>query len=399
MRISSVILLLAALGGPSATTTSSLLVQAFAPLSTTTTTTTTSTRAKKYYHNYPVTTAQHLFKWSSSSSSEDSKTDLLKTSSALNKKTKNNEELLETKGMPDLIAFLQSANPNNNKEQNEVSTSSTSSKLTTRRQTSKFTMDDDQEGLSAFDGTMAESMSFTTVFSIVAIVGSIILATAATYLGLGIDDIVHTASSFVQNPQQTMNDVIQDIQNIGPAAPFFYGLLYCIAEILAVPATPLTLSAGYLFGLSQGVLVVLVAGTVAACVGFAIGKTALRGAVENLLEENPEFRKLDKAIGKEGFKLLVLVRLTPIFPFSLSNYIYGASAIQFWPYFWGTLLGFTPGTIAYVYSGMVGQALLSGEGNQPWYYYAAGVGILGAVLKYITDTATSIVKTMEEDMD
>jgi uncharacterized membrane protein YdjX (TVP38/TMEM64 family) len=291
-------------------------------------------------------------------------------------------EVIETKGMPDLISFFQSSNTENDK----LSTYSSSKKS-------------NDEGLSEFDGNMKDNMSFGTVFSVVALVGGFVLWTAATYLGLGLDDITHTAAAFVHNPQQTMNDVIEDIQNIGPAAPFFYGLLYAIAEILAVPATPLTLSAGYLFGLSQGVLVVLVAGTVAACVGFAIGKTALRGAVEGLLEENPEFRKLDKAIGKEGFKLLVLVRLTPIFPFSLSNYIYGASAIEFWPYFWGTLLGFTPGTIAYVYSGMVGQALVSGEGNQPWYYYAAGMAVLGGVLKYITDTATSIVKAMEEDMD
>ena len=290
-------------------------------------------------------------------------------------------DVVETKGMPDLVSFLQSsaAVPDSLKMTESSSTST-------------------DEGLSEYDGHK-DSLSFGAVFSVTALVGGLIALAAGNYLGIGFDDVAHTASSFVHNPQQTIGDLIEDIREIGPAAPFFYGLLYCVAEILAIPATPLTLSAGYLFGLGQGVLVVLAAGTVAACVGFAIGKTALRGAVEDLLDENPEFRKLDKAIGKEGFKLLVLVRLTPIFPFSLSNYIYGASAIKFWPYFWGTLLGFTPGTFAYVYSGMVGQALMSGQGSEPWYYYAAGGAVLVGILKVITDTATGIVKAMEEDMD
>ena len=255
------------------------------------------------------------------------------------------------------------------------------------------------DGLDEFDGDIEDSLSFGAVFSVAAIIGGAVLLAAGNYLGVSFDDVAHTATSFVHHPQQTMTDLIEDIKEIGPAAPLFFGLLYCIAEILAIPATPLTLSAGYLFGLYHGTLVVLAAGTVAACAGFAIGKTALCGAVEGLLEENPEFRKLDRAIGKEGFKLLVLVRLTPIFPFSISNYIYGASSIKFWPYFWGTLLGFAPGTFAYVYTGMVGQAVMTGQGDQPWYVYAGGLAGLTALLKFVTDTATGIVRAMEDEMD
>lgn len=294
-------------------------------------------------------------------------------------------DVVETNGMPDLISFLQSKGINNPEEKHETPSSSTSPSPSS--------------GLTEFDGDIKESLSFGAVFSVAALVGAAVLFAAGDYLGVGFDDVAQTANSFVHHPQQTIKDLIEDIKHIGPAAPLFFGLLYCIAEILAIPATPLTLSAGYLFGLPQGVAVVLASGTLAACISFAIGKTALRGAVEELLQENPEFRKLDKAIGKEGFKLLVLVRLTPIFPFAISNYIYGASAIKFWPYFWGTLMGFTPGTIAYVYTGMVGQAVMTGQGNEPWYYYVGGLAALAGLLKVITDTATGIVRTMEEDME
>eukprot|EP00977_Amphora_coffeiformis_P012416 scaffold3069_cov215-Amphora_coffeaeformis.AAC.17 len=289
-------------------------------------------------------------------------------------------DVVETKGMPDLISFL---GLSKDADTAALATSSSSS----------------NDGLTEFDGDIDESLSFGAVFSVVALVGGAVLFAAANYLGVGVDDVLHTASSFFHNPQQTMTDLIEDLKEIGPAAPLFFGLLYTIAEVLAVPATPLTLSAGYLFGLPLGTATVLASGTVAACIGFAIGKTALRGAVEGLLEENPEFRKLDKAIGKEGFKLLVLVRLTPIFPFSISNYIYGASAIKFWPYFWGTVLGFAPGSVAYVYTGMVGQAVMTGKGDQPWYFYAGGLLALGTLLKMITDTATGIVRSMEDDME
>ena len=308
---------------------------------------------------------------------------------ALFKPKETEPDVIETKGMPDLISFLQ---PSGVKDPNAPLRTTTRTRTNTKK-----TYDND--GLSEFDGKIEESPSFATVLSVAAIIGGAVLVAAGSYLGLSIDDVIHTASAFVQDPQSTMTELIEDIRTMGPAAPLFYSLLYCIAEILAIPATPLTLSAGYLFGLTQGVGVVLAGGTVAALVGFAIGKTVLRGAVEGLLQENPEFRKLDKAIGKEGFKLLVLVRLTPIFPFSISNYIYGASAIKFWPYFLGTVLGFTPSSFAYVYTGMVGQAVVTGQGDQPWYYYAAGAAVLAGLLKVVTDTATGIVKAMEEDME
>lgn len=225
--------------------------------------------------------------------------------------------------------------------------------------------------------------------------------TIANSLGVQPTDVMEFGKHFTSNPQETLQDVIEFVQELGPSGPLYFGIIYLVAEILAVPATPLTLSAGYLFGLTQGTLVVLLAATLAASVSFVVGKTVLRGWVEDILEEKPEFRKLDKAVGQQGFQLLLLVRLSPIFPFALSNYLYGASSIDFASYFWGTLLGFTPGTMAYVYTGMVGQALtLDGGANaQPWYVYAGGFTLLLTFLKIVTDVATDLINTLEEDDD
>lgn len=212
-----------------------------------------------------------------------------------------------------------------------------------------------------------------------------------------VDSVGGMLQTAIADPQSVLQGVISTVQAMGPLGALYFGAFYVVAEILAVPATPLTLSAGTLFGWAQGTGIVLTAGTLAACIGFFIGKTVLRSYVEGVVAENPQFAKLDAAIGKDGFKLLVLVRLSPIFPFSLTNYVYGASSIDFATFFWGTLLGFTPSSIAYVYTGMVGQELLMNGATQPWYVYAIGVGAFLTFLKLVTEVASGLVEAIEDE--
>jgi uncharacterized membrane protein YdjX (TVP38/TMEM64 family) len=236
---------------------------------------------------------------------------------------------------------------------------------------------------------------------LVPVVGLLVALGAAVANSLGItgQDVINTIQLFFQNPQATLQTIVEGVKSLGPSGPLYFGFFYMLCEIVAVPATPLALSAGYLFGLEEGVLVVLTAATVAAVVGFGIGRTLLRSWVVDLLAENLQLQKLDKAVGKSGFKILVLLRLSPIIPFSISNYLYGASSINFPAYFWGTFLGFIPGTIGYVYSGMVGQELLSGHGTQPWYVYAGGAALLLGVLKVVADVAGDLVESMEDAIE
>jgi len=199
------------------------------------------------------------------------------------------------------------------------------------------------------------------------------------------------------NPSETLSRVVDNIESMGSAGILYFGIIYTIAELLAVPATPLTLSAGYLFGVQQGTLVVLCSAILSATISFAIARTVLREKVEGLLENYPEFQKIDKAIGKEGFKLMLLIRLSPIFPFSLSNYLYGVTSVKFWPYFWGTSLGFAPGTIAYVYTGTVGKALtIDGAASQPT-YLIGGLVLLAGFVKLLADVATGIIQELDDE--
>mmetsp|Transcript_102172 Transcript_102172/g.286371 ORF Transcript_102172/g.286371 Transcript_102172/m.286371 type:complete len:419 (+) Transcript_102172:69-1325(+) len=247
-----------------------------------------------------------------------------------------------------------------------------------------------------------------TIFGIAALAGVTAVVGISYSLGLSVEDFVQGAQTLVTDPQTFSQQLIEGVQGLGPTGVIYYALIYMIAEILAIPATPLTLSAGYLFGVQQGILTVLAGATGAACIGFWISRTFLREYVESTLlapspskdgERSPNtLAKLDKAIGEEGFKLLVLIRLSPIFPFSVTNYLYGASSMAFAPYLLGTLIGFVPTTTAYVYTGMVGQALTTGQGgDQPWYVYAGGFTVLAVLVKLVTDVATGIIEAIDDE--
>jgi uncharacterized membrane protein YdjX (TVP38/TMEM64 family) len=213
-------------------------------------------------------------------------------------------------------------------------------------------------------------------------------------------EAVEMLRSLVSDPQDTLQAVVEHVESMGNAGLVYFAAVYTVAEILAIPAFPLTASAGYLFGVVKGTGVVLASASVAAAVSFLIGRTLLRSYVVEALESYPDFKKIDKAIGTEGFKLMLLLRLSPIFPFALSNYLYGATSVQFWPYFWGTMLGFTPGTIAYVYTGDIGKALtINSATAEPWYVYAGALALLTGFVKIVADVATGIIDNLEEDDD
>jgi len=146
----------------------------------------------------------------------------------------------------------------------------------------------------------------------------------------------------IKDPSTSFDIILKSLETMdAQKGMLYFSSFYVLAEILAIPAVPiLTASSGYLFGTLAGTATCLFSAAIAASISFVIGRTLLRGYVEKVLDGNPKFKSMDRAIEKEGFKLMLLLRLSPLFPFALSNYLYGASSIQFLPYFFGTLLGF-----------------------------------------------------------
>jgi len=201
-------------------------------------------------------------------------------------------------------------------------------------------------------------------------------------------------------------DVDQRVDELGPAGCLYFSAVYVVAEILALPAVPLTASAGYLFGAVRGTAVVLASATVAAGVSFLIGRFLLRGWVESVAAESPQFRAIDRSVEREGFKIVLLLRLSPIFPFALSNYFYGLTSVDFGSYLLATLIGFAPGTALYVYGGEVASLVQTANADPaqaaapfPWYVYAGFLAAGIALASKVTDIASSALQEADSSFD
>jgi uncharacterized membrane protein YdjX (TVP38/TMEM64 family) len=130
-----------------------------------------------------------------------------------------------------------------------------------------------------------------------------------------------------------------------------FGVIYAVGVAIFIPGTLLSLTAGFMFGLLWGAIIVSLAGTAGAAVAFLIGRFLVHDWVASKIEGYPKFHALYRAIDNDGFKTVVLSRLVPIFPFALVNYSFSVTRVPFGKYVVGTWLGSIPATIVYVYLG------------------------------------------------
>lgn len=172
----------------------------------------------------------------------------------------------------------------------------------------------------------------------------------------------------------------------GPAA---LALIYMLATILLVPGTVLTLAAGAIFGLAWGTVAASAGATAGAAMTFLIARFLARERVARLVSRSPRFDAIDRAIGERGWRIVALLRLSPAVPFNLQNYLYGVTAIRFWPCVLTSWLAMLPATFLYVAIGHAGrQGLEAAAGaEQP-----AGMGRLA--LLAVGLAATALVTVM-----
>jgi uncharacterized membrane protein YdjX (TVP38/TMEM64 family) len=165
----------------------------------------------------------------------------------------------------------------------------------------------------------------------------------------------------------------------GPAV-FILG--YAAAAVAFVPGSLLTLAAGAIFGIVYGVAYVFLGAMLGAAAAFLVSRYGARSWVERRLAGDSRFASLDRAIGREGRKIVLLVRLSPIFPYNLLNYALGLTRVSFPDYLIGSL-GILPGTILYVYYGKVAGdvAALAGGAQQrgAGYYAVLALGLVATV--------------------
>ncbi len=165
------------------------------------------------------------------------------------------------------------------------------------------------------------------------------------------------------------------IEGYGAWGPALYVGGYVVAELLFVPALPLTLLGGIVFGPVWGVVYVWIAATLSAALAFLVARYLARDVVRHWTEENPRLARIDAAVERHGWRILMITRLVPLFPFNLQNFAYGLTRIPFWTYAGMTALCILPGTIAFTLAG----GALSGGGSPArigWTLTAAAVLIV-----------------------
>ena len=127
---------------------------------------------------------------------------------------------------------------------------------------------------------------------------------------------------------------------------FFFVVIYIFIVLLILPASWLSIAAGYLYGTYLGSLIVFISAFIGASISFFISKRFLSKKVLDMINKYPKLSLLENIIQKGGLKLIVLTRLSPLFPFSILNYFYGLNNITYKD-FSISLICIIPGTFLY----------------------------------------------------
>jgi uncharacterized membrane protein YdjX (TVP38/TMEM64 family) len=179
--------------------------------------------------------------------------------------------------------------------------------------------------------------------------------------------------------QVLLKEALNEIGRLGPWGAVLFIGIYVVATVLFIPGSVLTLGAGALFGVALGSVCVSISATLGATAAFLVGRYLARDAVARRVEKDQRFAAIDRAVADEGWKIVLLTRLSPVFPFTLLNYAFGLTRIRLSHYVLASWIGMVPGTVMYVY---LGSLVNVGAGHRQrsvgeWVLY--GVGLLASI--------------------
>lgn len=175
------------------------------------------------------------------------------------------------------------------------------------------------------------------------------------------------------------------IERLGLLGPLFFAAVYIAFVLLVLPCFLLGMLAGALFGVLPGLALVLCAATIGATLAFLLGRSWLRPWVERRFAHDARFHAIDEAVRARGWKVIVLLRLSPLVPFAPSNYLYGLVPVRTGAYVLASLASMVPGTLIYVWLGHLGRTGLERDVartplEQAWLVLGLLVTIAAAVL-------------------
>lgn len=195
------------------------------------------------------------------------------------------------------------------------------------------------------------------------------------------------------NPQDILRNALEWVDSLGTVGAIAFMLIYIVATVAFLPGSILTLGAGVVFGVALGSIYVFISATIGATLAFLVGRYFARGWISKKIAGNDKFAAIDRAVGEEGLKIVLLTRLSPVFPFNLLNYGLGVTGVSLKDYVLASV-GMIPGTIMYVYLGsLAGNIATIGGAEQPtnptitWAIRIIGFIATVAVTLYVTKVA------------
>jgi len=190
-----------------------------------------------------------------------------------------------------------------------------------------------------------------------------------------------------------LRGALDAVARLGAWGPALFLVLYVAATVFFLPGSILTIGAGAVFGLVRGFLVVSASATLGATAAFLIGRYVARGVVARKVERHPRFKAIDDAVAREGWKIVALLRLSPVVPFNVLNYAFGLTRVPLRHYVLASWIGMMPGTLMYVYLGSIAGDLAGvGLGRAQrtpaeWVLYGVGLAATIAVTVFVTRLA------------
>jgi uncharacterized membrane protein YdjX (TVP38/TMEM64 family) len=219
------------------------------------------------------------------------------------------------------------------------------------------------------------------------------------WVGLGLAIVVLCALTLVLPIGEWVAEFQRWLLGLGLWGVGIFALLFIASTLVLAPDWPLSIAAGFVYGL-WAFPVVIVAATVAASLSFLAARYLLRARVRGLLDGRPKLAAIDKAVAEEGWKIVALLRLSPLVPFNLQNYVFGVTAVPFAHYVVATGIGIMPASAVYIYLGAIGSAARHGGGaGGPWKWGLFALGLLATAAAAILVARKAKAKLDEARLD
>lgn len=201
----------------------------------------------------------------------------------------------------------------------------------------------------------------------------------------GVVKVIHTS-------MDSFEDVLVEA---GVWGPIYVFLIYMVTTVFMLPLWGFHMTCGYVYGTFISAFLIATTQAICAGVAFSTSRYIVGPYIRGFLERNygKKYLAIDKAVGEDGLRITLLLRLSPIVPFGINNYLCGCTNMKLWEFVVGTWFGVLPGTTAYCNIGAMGKTVLN-EGTTTLQKGVMGIGLVAAlaVIKVLSDLATKSLK-------